>query len=321
MYNSDKLNSDDIKLAENLGRFHERKLLSLKIQDKFCKAIARQSKRERICECGDYLKFSKYQHKDTAEQLRQLSGANFCDFRFCPMCSWRKAREVANEAVGKIKTVSKNHNGVAFLFLTLTIKNPRLTELRDHITLLSQSFVRLKRQKAFQKAVLGYVRAIEFMGDHTPSGQAHPHYHCLLVVRKSYFKKADYITHEEWVRMWQKALKVDYEPTVRIQRVKPKVKLSADNKLSAERSAILEVVKYSVSFSDMNKLSDKELKELFAQTKGVRQYDFGGEVKDAEPSKEEQFDPDLWELLGEEIFKWKEGRYNLQDLDKNDLKE
>lgn len=309
MYNSDKLNSDDLKLSENLNRFHERKILSLKIQDKFCKAIVRKNKRDRICECGSVLQFSTYQHKESLEQMNKLSGANFCKFRYCPMCAWRRSREVANEAVGKIKTVSKNHNGVAFLFLTLTIRNPKLTELRDHITLLSQSFVRLKRQKAFQKAILGYVRAIEFMGDHTPSGQAHPHYHCLLVVRKSYFKKADYITHEEWVNMWQKALKVDYKPTVRIQRVKPKVKLSADNKLSEERSAILEVVKYSVSFSDMNKLSDKELKELFKQTRGVRQYDFGGEVKDAEPSKEEQFDPDLWEKIREVIFQWKEGRY------------
>ncbi|MEQ6219820.1 protein rep [Levilactobacillus brevis] len=36
--------------------------------------------------------------------------------------------------------------------------------------------------------------------------------HVLLFVRSSYFKSSDsYINQEEWTRLWQKALKVDYE--------------------------------------------------------------------------------------------------------------
>ncbi|MEQ6219831.1 protein rep [Levilactobacillus brevis] len=47
------------------------------------------------------------------------------------------------------------------------------------------------------------------MNEH--DGSYNQHLHVLLFVRSSYFKSSDsYINQEEWTRLWQKALKVEY---------------------------------------------------------------------------------------------------------------
>lgn len=235
--------------------------------------------------------------------MRELTGANFCDFKICPMCQWRKAREICNDVLAKVQSVSEAHGGTAFLFLTLTVKNPQMSDLRQTLKHMSQSFQRFQQTKAFRRAVLGYVRAVEYVGDQTQSGEAHPHFHCLLVVRKSYFKNADYLSKAQWSQMWQNALRVDYEPMINIQKIKPK------GSMSALQSACLEVVKYSVSFADMSRMSQEDLSVLIEQTKGLRQYALGGEVKDAEPAEIEPFTADEWEKIGTEFYQWKNGEY------------
>lgn len=50
--------------------------------------------------------------------------------------------------------------------------------------------------------------------------------HVLLCVENSYFKnKSNYITQEEWVYLWQKALQVDYRPVANIKAIKPNKKV------------------------------------------------------------------------------------------------
>lgn len=297
------LNTDDLKLDENLGKFTKHRTQSDAILPAFASTISNQKTFEAICICGSILKFTKYRNLETEETMRELSGANFCKFRFCPMCQWRKARKVCNEVLAKVQSVSNARGGVAFLFLTLTVKNPPMSDLRETVSHLSQSFKRFKETQAFQRAVLGFVRAVEYVGDQTRSGEAHPHFHCLLVVRKTYFKKADYLTKDQWAQMWQNALRVDYTPLVNIQRIKAK------GALSDLQAACLEVVKYSVSFSDMSRMTDEDLAEMIKQTKGLRQYALGGEVKEAEPAEIEQFSEEEWERIGTEFFKWTNNQY------------
>lgn len=297
------LNTTDLSFDERLDRFKAHKSQSDAILPLFRAVISSQKKQDRICECGTILRFTTYQNIQSEEVMRKLSGANFCDFKICPMCQWRKAREVCNDVLAKVQSVSNLHNGVAFLFLTLTIKNPPISDLRQTLAQMSEAFRRFQQTKAFRRAVLGFVRAVEYVGDQTKEGEAHPHFHCLLVVRKSYFKKADYLTKDQWASMWQKALRVDYVPMINIQKIKPK------GTLSALQSACLEVIKYSVSFADMSRMSQEDLSVLIEQTKGLRQYALGGEVKDAEPAEIQEFDPDEWEKIGTEFYQWKNGEY------------
>ncbi|WP_455678364.1 protein rep [Staphylococcus simulans] len=70
--------------------------------------------------------------------------------------------------------------------------------------------------------------------------------HVLLCVENSYFKNKDnYISQAEWVKLWQKALKVNYKPVANIKAIKPNKKGDSDI-----QAAIKETSKYSVKSSD-----------------------------------------------------------------------
>ncbi len=82
--------------------------------------------------------------------------------------------------------------------------------------------------------------------------------HVLLCVENSYFKnKSNYITQEEWVYLWQKALQVDYRPVANIKAIKPNQKGDKDIE-----SAIKETSKYSVKSSDFLTDNDEKIKKL-----------------------------------------------------------
>lgn len=300
--NINKLELQDLQLAESLKKITLHKLIAEKIN--IAQMLEQSNRTERIEVCGSMLNFLKERNIVTDEVRRRLVKANFCKYRFCPMCQWRMARKVCREVLGRLRTINEAHNGVALLFLTLTIKNEPLTELNCTVKLLSKAFYRMQQSKQYKDAVLGSIRAIEFLGDNTEQGECHPHFHCLLVVRKSYFKKSDYINFEEWTALWQRSLRVDYRPIINVQRVKPK------GKMSAIVAAALEVVKYSVTSSDLEKLTKEDFQELDKQTRNIRQYNYSGELKDAEPTFDDVEDESLWELLEEEYFQWKNGKYS-----------
>lgn len=304
--NSNKLELEELQLAESLTKIARHKMIAEKTN--IADLIEKESRSERIRVCGNFLNFLKEKNIVTDEVRRRLVRANFCDYRFCPMCQWRKARKVCREVLGRLRTIDEHYNGVALLFLTLTIKNEPLKDLNRTVKLLSKSFYRMQQSKQYKNAVLGSIRAIEFLGDNTEQGECHPHFHCLLVVNKSYFTSRDYINFEEWTNLWQRSLRVDYRPIINVQRVKPK------GKMSATVAGALEVVKYSVTSSDLEKLTKEDFQELDKQTRNIRQYNFSGELKDTEPTFDDIEDESLWELLEEEYYQWSHGKYSKKEF-------
>lgn len=304
--NINKLEQEDLQLSDNLQKITLHKLIAEKVN--IAKMLQRDRRSEHIQVCGSMLQFLKERNLVSEEIRRRLVKGNFCKYRFCPMCQWRMARKVCREVLGRLRTINENHNGVALLFLTLTIKNEPLSELNRTVKLLSKAFYRMQQTQQYRRAVYGSIRAIEFLGDNTSKGECHPHFHCLLVVNKNYFKSRDYINFEEWTALWQRSLRVDYRPIINVQRVKPK------GKMSAIVAAALEVVKYSVTSSDLEKLSRDEFQELDRQTRNLRQYNYSGELKDAEPTFDEE-DESLWELIEEEYYQWKGGKYSKHNID------
>lgn len=300
--NINKLELEDLQLTESLKKITLHKLIAEKVN--IAQMLQRDRRSEHIQVCGSMLQFLKERNLVSEEIRRRLVKGNFCKYRFCPMCQWRMARKVCREVLGRLRTIDEQHNGVALLFLTLTIKNEPLTELNSTVKLLSKAFYRMQQLKQYKDAVLGSIRAIEFLGDNTEAGECHPHFHCLLVVNKSYFKSRDYINFEEWTALWQRSLRVNYRPVINVQRVKPK------GKMSAIVAAALEVVKYSVTSSDLEKLSKEDFQELDRQTRNIRQYNYSGELKDAEPTFDDIEDESLWELLEEEYYQWSHGKYS-----------
>jgi len=82
-----------------------------------------------------------------------------------------------------------------------------------------------------------------------------PHFHVLLMVQPGYFAGKNYMTQEDWVKLWQSCLRVDYSPVVDIRAVKPNKRWSIENpSLAPEQAlagAIVETVKYSVKPTDL----------------------------------------------------------------------
>ena len=271
---------------------------------------------EKIKQCGNYLEFALKENQITKENKKKLAGANFCKNRFCPMCSWRRIRNITGQLKDAFSVIQEKQK-IATLFLTLTVSNPDVKDLKSTIAKMNKSFNEMTRTKAFNNAVLGYFKSIEILGDKTPKGQAHPHFHILLVVKESYFKKSDYLNKAQWTEMWRKALKVDYTPVVDVRRIKSK-----NENFSDIDSAIIETVKYSVKHSDLVKRTNEDFYYLYTQTKNLRFISAGGILKehlnlikiDEDLINLKKENEALWIEIARLIYTWQNGEYCLKEI-------
>ena len=166
-----------------------------------------------------------------------------------------------------------------FIFLTLTVRNCQIGDLRATIGKMNQAWMRLTKRK--QWPAVGWIRSVEVTRGR--DGSAHPHFHCLLMVTSTYFKGTHYLSQEAWTELWEKSLKIDYRPIVHVQAVRPKKK---EGQTMLE--AICETLKYSVKPADLigdpnNEPTDKDrewLVELTSQLHKTRAVATGGILKE-----------------------------------------
>ena len=295
-------------------KFSEHKLQTNDILFKFYDT-GFKSEAEKIKQCGNFLEFALKEHQITKENKKKLANANFCKNRFCPVCSWRRTRNITGQLKEAFTAIQKEK--VATLFLTLTVKNPDVKDLKDTITKMNKAFKRMSETKRFKNAILGYFKSIEILGDKTPKGQAHPHFHILLVVKESYFKKSDYINQKEFLQMWRDATRNQNITQVDVRRIKSK-----NENFSDIDSAIAETVKYSVKHSDLCKRSNEDFYYLYTQTKNLRFISAGGILKDhlnlikidedlINLKKENEA---LWIEICRLIYTWQNGDYQLKEI-------
>lgn len=234
---------------------------------------------DRIDNCSNLLEFAIALDSETGEEKLKLKSARFCRVPRCPVCQWRKALMWRAKTFKIIPKVFEAYPLSRFLFLTLTVRNCPLQELRSTLAHMNKSWERLSQRKHFP--AIGWIKSVEVTRSWDDS--AHPHFHCLLMVKPSYFGGNYYLSHEKWVELWQKSLRVDYPPTVDIQAVKS---LTGVNE--GMREAVIEVLKYSVKPSDVlqsrmptNRISDQDwLVELTKQLYQTRSISTGGVLKD-----------------------------------------
>ncbi len=273
---------------------------------------------ELVRECGISLTFSKQEHQITKDKRIKLKKADYCKFRFCSTCNWRRNMNINRELLEAFEKIEAERD-VNYLFLTLTIKNTVTSDLKETVKNLNKSFVRLSQTKAYKDTILGHFKALEIIGDKTPAGEVHPHLHIILITSKSYFTSRGYIKQDKWVEMWQKALRVDYSPIVHIQKIKAK-RTKSGKKLTALQSAVFEVAKYAVKHTELTKKSDKEFTQIINQTKGMRFFSTGGVLKkninlikcDEELINFKEETEALWVEIEELIYEWKDGNYFLK---------
>lgn len=257
----------------------------------------------RISDCGTFLEFIS----DKEYENFKLSGANFCGNRFCPHCSFNKARKDAIEFDVLIKYIQEKYN-YSFLFLTLTAPNVKGDfldlEIRDYYRSIKRLF-ELKRVKNICK---GYIRKLEVTYNFEKDTY-HPHYHILIAVNRSYFTDTKYyLSRNDWLDLWQQSKRDLSITQLDIRKVKE----------SDLFNSVLEISKY-VS-KDSNYLYSKEVFEVFYRSlKGKQYYTFTGVFKESHKlynNKELDYlkEIDNVEYIYKIYYIWKNSNYSLNDV-------
>lgn len=261
---------------------------------------------ERIHCCSELLKFGLALQDDDSLKLK-LRAAKFCRIRFCPTCQWRRSlmwKAKAYKVLPKIVEVYPTHR---WLFLTLTQKNTPIAELRENLKQMNRGFQRLVQLKAFP--AIGWLRSTEVTRGR--DGNAHPHFHCLLLVERSYFGR-NYLKQSDWVEMWRRCMRLDYNPVLDVQAVRQGGK---------PMDLVPELLKYCTKESDL--VADKAwFLELTRQMSKMRAIATGGILKEylqeLEEEPEDLIGKDDEAKLAEEasiFFGWgrREKRYRMVD--------
>jgi hypothetical protein len=177
-----------------------------------------------------------------------------------------------------LPSIEQAYPRACWLFLTLTIRNCPITELRQSLQEMNRAWHRLVKRHEFASNVVGWIRTTEVTRGRDDS--AHPHFHVLLMVKPGYFAGKNYVTQSRWTELWQECARLDYTPIVDIRAVKPK----PGSTTSALRDAVSETLKYAVKPEDMN---GEWLIELTRQVFRLRFIASGGVLKNVLRETEE----------------------------------
>jgi hypothetical protein len=216
-----------------------------------------------------------------------------------------------------IPKIKEKYPTYEFLFLTVGARNCSVYDLREELQHMSKAWRRLTQRKEF-KVVKGFIRTTEVTRN-KKTGSANPHFHCILAVPQSYFKKPElYIKQARWVELWRKALKADYDPNAHIKRIKK----------NDIEGGLKEVLKYTTKgglpiedpafFREM--LVQIQRLHLIA-TNGIFKGIFSEDVSEKEmlvteleeTDKPDEFtdeNGDTWREWEEVLFRWKNGEYS-----------
>ena len=225
---------------------------------------------ERMSNCSQWLDFI-LKSSDQQAIILKLQSARFCRVRYCPVCQWRRSLKWRARLFESLPKFLEDYLGIKFIFLTLTVKNCALEQLRLMVIDMNKAWGRFSRRKQFP--ALGWIKSLEVTKSKDLT--AHPHFHCLLVVSSDYFGRS-YISQSLWQQWWRKSLKVDYDPIVNVKRVKSKSVIEENQ--SGLITAVCETLKYSVKPNDLIYDSDW-LVSLTKQMYKLRSINVGGILK------------------------------------------
>jgi plasmid rolling circle replication initiator protein Rep len=273
---------------------------------------------ERVGQCSQYIGFARDPPKNGKTQLK-LRNARFCRVRFCPVCQWRRSLMWQARIHRALPRLVGDYPQARFLFATFTIKNCDVHLLRLTLKVMCQGWKRLTELKVFP--AIGWVRSVEVTRGR--AGDAHPHFHSLLMVQPEYFGPG-YLKQPEWAELWRQCLRVDYRPVVDIRVVDPEHEAWRRKEMMIEHqlwNAVSEVLKYAVKVSDMLK-DDRWFLTVSDEIWKTRAVAVGGVLKNYLRDRERE---DLITEAGEEptaeeiarvFFGWKEEKRRYRKVGK-----
>ena len=222
-----------------------------------------------------------------------------CNRRLCPFCEWRRARTWRARLIKGLEAYHLDNKKSSAIFLTLTVKNCQIYELRDTIQQMHSAFKRLTLIKGFpgrawfRRTEVTVNRGLN-LGGPLLGSSLHPHIHALLMVRPSYWSR-DYWPQLRWQQEWQMAARLNYSPVVDIRRARVK-QGSATKHDGTGIAAILEAAKYTTKATDLLSL-DGLLPSFNSEMKNLRLYGVSGHLRQyintQQPDQEDLLDPNL----------------------------
>lgn len=222
----------------------------------------------RIDQCSPLLEFVMVIDPETGVITYKLKAASFCRVPQCPVCRKARVRMWRAKAYQMMPTVFKDYPTARFLFLTLTVAHPHVSQLRESLNAMNKAWKRLTERKQFP--AIGWIKTVEVTREHQcvseswckskgiekpcqrclPLETVHPHFHVLLMVPPNYFSR-DYLSQKDWTQLWKEALRVDYTPILYIKAVKS---LTGENQ--GMKESVMETFKYAVKTEDI--LTEKD---------------------------------------------------------------
>lgn len=241
----------------------------------------------RMADCSGVLLFRWDADLNTGEERIKLHKARFCRVRTCPTCQWRRSLLWMHRCLSGLPALAAAHPSARFALLTLTVPNCPISDLRSTLKGMSSAWNRLQRFPEMRR-VLGWLRTTEVTVG--AGGSAHPHYHALLMLPASYFKK-DYVHRDRWLEMWQQATGDNFITQVDIRAIKKIWKTDAQPAgavaagadvpgVSSEfYRALPEVLKYATKPADFLKATPEWFKTYVEQVHKLRFLATGGALK------------------------------------------
>lgn len=221
--------------------------------------------------------------------------SSFCRDRYCPICSHIKSHKESQMLQSVIGSMQKDNNykNSYIIFVTLTQKNVGVGELKGEINKMNAAIKEMfkkeslfkdssetkvdkktgAKKKVKRKAICqGTTRHLEVTAKYNPKTERiefHPHWHILLLVKKSYWGVNNQWTNSKLQKIWKKYMNLDYMPNVDIRLAKDKdiefdanVPFVSDKKKNFESleldGAVRELTKYSTKESDIIQLDEDE---------------------------------------------------------------
>ena len=239
-----------------------------------------------LVNCGTFLEFSKNVNRND-ETIYRLTGSNFCRQRLCPMCQFRKSEKAFATAVRVVQKLEAD--GYRFLHLVLTVPNQKTEyELTQAISLMYKGFNRFFKYKTIGRAFKGALRCLEVSYNYE-NDTFHPHLHCLIAVRRSYFNDSrSYVSYDTARQLWTKAIKQTLKSFPGLSFITsetPDLQINLSAVKEGDFGGVAEVCKYCLKPLELQDEKEEQNKRiLFAlwyTLKGVRFVQKYGVLKEA----------------------------------------
>lgn len=225
----------------------------------------------RIASCASLITYEWMPPRDGGRWRRRLVSTRLCRVRTCPICRWRRSLQLQADTLDTVRRLTAD-GSLRPVLLTLTVRNPELSELRDTLKAMTRAWSKLTRRIVW-RGVAGWVRSIEITPG-TISGHAHPHLHALLLVDESW--TVEQMDRQLWSAEWRDVAALNYEPVVDIRPI-------------TSDGGVIEALKYSVKPGD-GSLDPQWLPAVALAMDRVRLYACGGVISVAEPVSEEEYE-------------------------------